>query len=110
MENAMEQRNKGGRPTKAEVAARGITKTELETGLKILKRIFGSALDTMIEISDNAELGIKDRFKMKQELVNMYINLVKSDQALKIQLSKGTDGEIDEPTDKPLAPVFNFAK
>lgn len=105
----MEQRNKGGRPTKAEVAARGITKTELEAGLKILKKIFGSALDTMIEISDNADLSVKERFKMKQELVMMYINLVKSDQALKIQLSKGTEEEVDT-SDKPLAPVFNFAK
>ena len=105
----MEQKNKGGRPTKAEMAARGMTKTELDTGLKILKKIFGVAIDKMIEISDDASLTIKDRFKMKQELVMMYINLVKSDQALKIQLAKGNE-EPDEIEDKPLAPVFNFAK
>lgn len=105
----MEQKNKGGRPTKAEMAARGITKTELDAGLRILKKIFGTAIDKMIEISDDASLTIKDRFKMKQELVMMYINLVKSDQALKMQLAKGTEAE-EEPTDKPLAPVFNFAK
>jgi hypothetical protein len=46
---------------------------------------------------------------MKQELVMLYINLVKSDQALKIQLAKGTEGE-EDTSDKPLAPVFNFAK
>ncbi|UAV84521.1 hypothetical protein PHB09_025 [Pseudomonas phage PHB09] len=105
----MEQKNKGGRPTKAEVAARGITKTELEAGIKILKKIFGSALDTMIELSDDTSLSTKDRFKLKQDLVMMYINLIKSDQSLKQQLAKGTD-EQDEQADKPLAPVFNFAK
>lgn len=105
----MEQKNKGGRPTKAEMAARGITKTELEAGLRILKKIFGSAIDKMIELSDDVDLSVKDRFKMKQDLVNMYIALVKSDQALKMQLAKGTTDEIDE-VDRPLAPVFNFAK
>lgn len=105
----MEQKNKGGRPTKAEMAARGITKTELDAGLRILRKIYGTAIDKMIEISDDVALTIKERFKMKQELVMLYINLVKSDQALKIQLTKGTDTP-DEVEDKPLAPVFNFAK
>lgn len=105
----MEQKNKGGRPTKAEMAARGITKTELDAGLRILRKIYGTAIDKMIEISDDVSLTIKERFKMKQELVMLYINLVKSDQALKIQLTKGTDVP-DEIEDKPLAPVFNFAK
>lgn len=40
----MEQKNKGGRPTKAEVAARGVTKTEFEIGLKILKRFMDNRL------------------------------------------------------------------
>ena len=105
----MEQKNKGGRPTKAEVAARGITKTELEAGIKILKKIFGTALDTMIELSDDTSLSTKDRFKLKQDLVLMYINLIKSDQSLKQQLAKASDGP-DEQEDKPLAPIFNFAK
>lgn len=105
----MEQKNKGGRPTKAEMAARGITKTELDAGLRILRKIYGTAIDKMIEISDDVSLTIKERFKMKQELVMLYINLVKSDQALKIQLTKGIDTP-DEIEDKPLAPVFNFAK
>lgn len=105
----MEQKNKGGRPTKAEVAARGITKTELELGIKILKKIYGSAIDKMIEISDSTSLTDKERFKMKQELVMLYVNLIKSDQALKTALAKGTDVP-DEPEDKPLAPVFNFGK
>lgn len=105
----MEQKNKGGRPTKAEMAARGITKTELEAGLKILKKIFGSAIDKMIELSDDVSLSVKDRFKMKQDLVNMYIALVKSDQALKMQLARGTD-ETEEQEERALAPVFNFGK
>lgn len=105
----MEQKNKGGRPTKAEMAARGITKTELDAGLRILRKIYGNAIDKMIEISDDVSLTIKERFKMKQELVMLYVNLVKSDQALKIQLAKGNDAP-DELEDKPLAPVFNFAK
>lgn len=106
----MEQKNKGGRPTKAEMAARGMTKTELDIGMRILKKIFGSALDKMVEISDSTTLTEKERFKMKQELVMMYINLVKSDQALKIQIAKGTEGDGEDLSDKPLAPVFNFAK
>lgn len=105
----MEQKNKGGRPTKAEMAARGITKTELDAGLRILRKIYGTAIDKMIEISDDVSLTIKERFKMKQELVMLYINLVKSDQALKIQLTKG-DTQDEDTSDKPLAPVFAFAK
>jgi hypothetical protein len=105
----MEQKNKGGRPTKAEMAARGITKTELDVGLKILKKIYGQALDKMIEISDDETIPAKERFRMKQVLADMYANLVKADVALKIQLAKGTDTP-DEVEDKPLAPVFNFAK
>lgn len=105
----MQQKNKGGRPTKAEVAARGITKTEFELGLKILKKVFGSSIDSMIEMSDSTELSVKDRFKMKQDIVNLYINLIKSDVSVKMQLSKVDDSQ-EEPEDKPLAPVFNFAK
>lgn len=105
----MEQKNKGGRPTKAEVAARGVIKTELDAGLKILKRIYGQAIDKMIEISDDEDIPAKDRFKMKQVLVDMYNNLYKANEALKIQLAKGSDSQ-EEPADKPLAPVFNFAK
>ncbi|UOL48470.1 hypothetical protein QGX12_gp047 [Pseudomonas phage Kremar] len=106
----MEQKNKGGRPTKAEVAARGVTKTEFETGMKILKKIYGQSLDKMIEISDDESIPAKERFRMKQVLVDMYTNLIKADVALKIQLAKGTTEEPEEQTDKPLAPVFNFAK
>lgn len=106
----MEQKNKGGRPTKAEMAARGVTKTEFETGLKILKKIYGQSLDKMIEISDDETIPAKERFRMKQVLVDMYTNLIKADVALKIQLAKGTDAPEEQEADKPLAPVFNFAK
>uniref|UniRef100_A0AAU6VZ78 Terminase small subunit n=2 Tax=unclassified bacterial viruses TaxID=12333 RepID=A0AAU6VZ78_9VIRU len=105
----MEQKNKGGRPTKAEMAARGITKTELDAGLRILKKVYGQAIDKMIEISDDESIPAKDRFKMKQVLVDMYNNLYKANEALKLQLARGAEGEVDE-TEKPLAPVFNFAK
>lgn len=105
----MEQKNKGGRPTNAELAARGVTKTELEAGIKILKRIYGTAIDKMVELSDDDSLSVKDRFKMKQDLVNMYVALIKADSSLKIQMAKGTEA-LDETDDKPLAPVFNFAK
>jgi hypothetical protein len=105
----MEQKNKGGRPSNAELAARGVTKTELDAGLKILKRVYGQAIDKMIEISDDESIPAKDRFKMKQVLVDMYNNLYKANESLKMQLAKGSDVP-DEPEDKPLAPVFNFAK
>lgn len=108
----MEQKNKGGRPTKAEMIARGITKTELEVGIKILKKIYGVSIDRMIEISDDASLTIKEQFRMKQELVNMYINLIKSDASLRIQLARkdGEDSGGEDEGEKTLAPVFNFAK
>lgn len=106
-----QQKNKGGRPTNAELAARGMTKTELDAGLRILKRIFGKSIDKMIELSDDASLSVKDRFRMKQDLVLMYINLYKSNENLKIQLARKENGEThEEELDKALAPVFNFAK
>lgn len=107
----MEQRNKGGRPTKAEVAARGITKTELEVGLKILKKIFGESIDRMIAISDDTSLPIKEQFRMKKELVDLYIKLKHSDTSLRIQIAKQLDNP-DEMSqdDLPKAPVFQFAK
>ncbi|MND43740.1 hypothetical protein D3C80_345600 [compost metagenome] len=105
-----EQKNKGGRPSNAELAARGMTKTEFQAGLNILKKIFGPSIDKMIELSDSDELSVKDQFRMKQELANMYIALVKSDHQLRIQLSR-KDGLPDESgEDKPLAPVFAFAR
>lgn len=107
----MEQKNKGGRPTKAEMAARGITKTELEIGIKILRKIYGTSIDRMIEISDDSSLTIKEQFRMKQELVNMYINLIKSDSALRIQLARKEGAESGEDEGEPqTATIFNFAK
>lgn len=106
----MEQKNKGGRPTKAEVAARGVIKTELDAGLKILKKIYGQAIDKMIEISNDESIPAKDRFRMHQVLVDMYNNLYKSNEALKIQMAKGGDAPEEQEADKPLAPIFNFAK
>lgn len=105
----MQQKNKGGRPSKAEMAARGITRTDLEIGLRILKKVYGPALDTMIEISDNADLPLKERFRMKQIIADMYTSLLRANESLKIQIAKGGDAP-DEVEDKPLAPVFNFAK
>lgn len=46
---------------------------------------------------------------MKQIIADMYTSLLRANESLKIQIAKGGDAP-DEVEDKPLAPVFNFAK
>lgn len=103
-------KNKGGRPSNAELALRGITKTELEIGLKILKKVFGPSIDKMIELSDDASLSVKDRFKMKQDLVNMYKDFLRTDQALKQAIARGDGDEAPQADegDKPKGVVFDL--
>lgn len=105
-----EVKNKVGRPSNAELALRGITKTELEIGLKILKRVFGPSIDKMIELSDDASLSVKDRFKMKQDLVNMYKDFLRTDQALRQAIARGDDvgDSIPDEADKPKGVVFDL--
>jgi len=93
----MTARNKGGRPTKAEQLAKGITKSELDGGLRILKRAFGPALTRMIEVASNPELPLDKQFKMAQDIANMYMAMLRADKALIAIEQKEGEGSTDTP-------------
>jgi hypothetical protein len=96
-ESVMTERNKGGRPTKAEQLAKGITKSELDGGLRILKRAFGPALTRMIEVASNPELPLDKQFKMAQDIANMYMAMLRADKALIAIEQKEGEGSTDTP-------------
>lgn len=100
-------KNKGGRPTNAELAAKGMSKTELEAGLRILRKHFGPAVARAIEIADDADkLPLDKQFRMQLELIKLFMEMKKADQALR-NAAGGLDTE--EEDDKPQAPVFKLA-
>ena len=103
-------KNKGGRPSNAELAARGMTKTDLDVGLKTLKRYFGRAAEKIVELASNPELPVDKQFKMNQDLINMFMAMLKADAMLK-QAAARDDGNNDMNTDnddKPKGVVFDF--
>lgn len=95
----MTQKNKGGRPTNAELAARGVTKTELDSGLRALKKMFGDNISRMIEIAANTDLPLDKQFKMNHDLVKLYMDMLKAQKALQIaELNKdGVQDDTVEP-------------
>jgi len=102
-----EERNKGGRPTKAEQLAKGITKTELDAGLRIMKRAFGPALTKMIEVAANPDLPLDKQFKMAQDIAKMYVDLIKVEKAL-IALAQKEGDSSPETTEQPTATIFQL--
>lgn len=104
------QKNKGGRPTNAELAARGMTKTDLEIGLKTLRRYFGKSVEKIVELASNPDLPVDKAFKMNQDVINMFMSMLKADAALKQAMAK--EGETGDPVadeaDKPKGVVFDF--
>lgn len=100
----MSETRKVGRPTKAEAAAKGITKTELDIGLKMLKKHFPPAMAKAIEISSMEDLPLDKQFKMNLDLVKLYVELLKADKSFKADPDSGLN--TDEPE---LAPVFHLA-
>jgi 3-methyladenine DNA glycosylase AlkC len=103
-------KNKGGRPSNAELAARGMTKTDLDVGLKTLKRYFGRAAEKIVELASNPELPVDKQFKMNQDLINMFMAMLKADAMLK-QAAARDDGNNEMNTDtddKPKGVVFDF--
>lgn len=103
--------NKGGRPTKAEQLAKGITKSELDAGLKILKRAFGPALTRMVEAAANPDLPLDKQFKMAQDIANMYMAMLKADKALILADQKADDGPsggLDTDEEQPTATIFQL--
>lgn len=103
-----EVKNKGGRPSNAELAARGITKTELETGLKLLKKYFGPAVTRAIEIANMEDLPLDKQFKMQLDLIKLYMEMQRANIAMKKEADAGNATEDED--DKPLAPVFKLTQ
>lgn len=103
----MTAQNKGGRPTKAEQLAKGITKSELEGGLRILKRAFGPALTRMVEAAANPDLPIDKQFKMAQDIANMYMAMLRADKALLAAAEKEGEGGKDT-VEPPTATIFQL--
>lgn len=83
--------NKGGRPTREEALAKSAERSELEVGLRILRRAFGPALNRMVEAATAEDLAPEKQFKMAQDIANMYMAMLKADKALKA-VARG-DGE-----------------
>lgn len=104
------QKNKGGRPSNAELAARGMTKTELEAGLRILKRYFGKAVDKIVELASDDKIPVDKQFKMNQDVVNMFMSMLKADAMLKQAAARdGDNSDMDtDKEDKPKGVVFDF--
>ena len=97
--------NKGGRPTREEALAKAADKSELEAGLRILKRAFGPALNRMIETAAMTDLPPEKQFKMSYDIANMYMAMLKADKALKAA-DKGDDQP--EVVEAPPATIFQL--
>lgn len=103
----MTTQNKGGRPTKEEALAKSVDKTELEVGLRILKRAFGPALNRMIAAATADGLTPLQEFKMGQDIVNTYVALLKANKAL-LATSEGESGGLNSDTEQPTATIFQL--
>ncbi|ALT58330.1 hypothetical protein PaSzw1_4 [Pseudomonas phage PaSzW-1] len=99
-----QERNKGGRPTNAELEARGIIQTDLKAGLRLLKKSFAENIRFLQEQSDNPEVSLQMRIKLKKELSDMFVAYYKADIALKKELAKGTDSGDNENTEEDKTP------
>lgn len=102
---------KVGRPTKEESLAKGIVKTEMDPALRLLKRHFVPALEEMIKIAQENGLSLDKKFRLWQDIVNMYVALVKVDKQLADAIRAKMD-EADIPVDdvQPTAVVFQLHK
>lgn len=99
-------KNKGGRPTKAEQLAKGITETELKRLLSQFKRVAPTIVANLISEIENKELGIKEKIKLQIDLLKMYESLLKTNKAL---LATGAPTEEPVVEDEPDRPIFRLA-
>lgn len=95
------QKNKGGRPSNAELAARGMTKTDLDVGLKTLKKYFGRSVEKIVELASNPDLPVDKAFKMNQDVINMFMAMLKADALLKQATARGDDVGTGDDDEKP---------
>lgn len=104
-------RRKVGRPTKEETLAKGIVKTEMDPALRLLKRHFVPALEEMIKIAQENGLSLDKKFRLWQDIVNMYVALVKVDKQLADAIrAKMDEAEIPVDDVQPTAVVFQLHK
>ena len=102
-------KNKGGRPSNAELAARGMTKTDLEIGLKTLKKYFGRSVEKIVELASNPDMPVDKQFKMNQDVINMFMAMLRADAALKQAMAKEDNSDMNtDVEDKPKGVVFDF--
>ena len=101
-------KNKGGRPTKAEAAAKGMTPTELDSVVRMLKRHFGPAMARAIEISSMTQLPLDKQFRMNVELAKLYVDMLRIQKQLRNGGSEA--GDDDEERQPEAQRVFNLVK
>jgi hypothetical protein len=104
-------KNKGGRPTKAEQAAKGITETELKRVLALLRKSMPTFVANLISEVENSDTPLKDRIKLQLDLLKAYESLLKTNKALLASADKDGDGGLDskDPDDLPSQPIFRLA-
>lgn len=101
--------NKGGRPTLAEQAAKGVKKSDLAKGLILLRKAFGPAVEKMIELQQTSEMTPEKEFKMALDLTKLYMEMLKADKALIMAEQRANDDGTDGAgNDQPPAPVFKL--
>lgn len=104
------QRNKGGRPTKAEQAAKGITETELKRILLMFKKAAPVMVGDLLAQLESSTLTLKDKIKLQIDLLKMYESLLKTNKTL-LASADSSDGGLDskDPDDMPSQPIFRLA-
>ena len=75
-------KNKGGRPTKAEQLAKGIQETELKRLLAQLRKVSPTILADLISEIENSELSLKEKIKIRLDVLKLYESLLKTNKAL----------------------------
>lgn len=104
----MTEKNRGGRPTKEQQAAKNIGKSELAEGLRYMKKHFGVALTKMVEAAADDKLTPEKQFKMSQDIANMYMAMLRADKALiAADVKAGDVPDTDEREQQP-ATIFQL--
>lgn len=98
--------NPNGRPTKEAQALKGLTKTELETSLRKLKRACPAAIEMLVSAMHDEDFSKKDRLKYAKDIYDMFVKGLALDNNLK----KGQNAEPEEQEDQMPAVVLKFAK
>ena len=89
--------NKRGRPTKEEMALRGLTETELSGVLRKLKRASGDAVGLMIAAMHNPDFSETTRLKYAKDVYDLYLKTIGVDSNLKkVQTDKPETVKPDE--------------